>query len=866
MAQKKSIPVRLSQSVAEKALQTLKNRQTTDLKPGLSSSRSKSKTTTSNKEPDTFHKRAEKELILERNIAQEYLDIAGVFLVGINADQEVTFINKKGCEILGYKKHEVIGRNWFDTFIPSEIKENVRDAFKKLISAKIEPVKFFENAVLTSNGTERIIAWENTVIRDKEGNIVSTLSSGEDITARKAAEDILINTLEESQQRQAEISALLKGSHAVLKYHDFKSAAQSIFNSCKKLVGATSGYVALLSKGGTENEVVFLDSGGLSCRVDPRLPMPIRGLRAGACHNKKAVYHNDFQNSEWMKFMPEGHSKLRNVLFAPMIVAGKVVGLLGLGNKPKGFNENDCRMATAFAQIAAIALTQKNAEEALRKSEMRHRSYIDVTEQLGWTTNAEGVVVEDIPSWRKFTGQSQENIKGRGWSKAIHPDDLDNTARVWRNAVATKNRYEAEYRIRRYDGVYRHFFARGVPVFEDDGNIREWVGTCIDITERKKAEQTLRESREDLKRAQAVAQTGSWRMDIQRNELVWSDENWRIFGVAKGTPLTYETFLSTVHPDDREYVNRKWMAALQGEHYDIEHRIVVVDTIRWVRERAELEFDKKGILLGGFGTTQDITEKKYVEERLREAKEALQKVNEELESKVQDRTEELIESREQLRSLLIHIQSVREAERTHIAREIHDEFGTILTALKIDLSWLEKKFTEEQESLKEKTSKSLDLINSAIKTVQKISSQLRPGILDHLGLASAIEWEVKEFGNRTGVKWDLSIDIGERNLDRDMSTTIFRILQETLTNIVRHAEASLVSVSLNENGSCLMLQVKDNGKGITEEELTDPRSYGLMGMRERVQSWDGSIMISGMENKGTTVTVSIPLDNKGQEK
>jgi PAS domain S-box-containing protein len=688
----------------------------------------------------TGRKRAEKELIKERNTAQEYLDIAGVILVGINADEEVTLINKKGCEILGYEKHEVIGRNWFDTFVPPEIRENVRDAFKKLISAEIEPVRFFENAILTSNGTERIIAWENAIVRDEAGNIVSTLSSGEDITARKAAEDILINALEESQHRQSEISALLKGSHAVLKYHDFRSAAQSIFSSCKKLIGATSGYVALLSKDETENEVVFLDPGGLSCRVDPRLPMPIRGLRGEVCNNKEAIYNNDFLNSEWMKFMPEGHSKLRNVLFAPMIVEGKVVGLLGLGNKPKGFNENDSRMATAFAELAAIALTQK------------------------------------------------------------------------------------------------------------------------------KAEQLLRESREDLNRAQAVAQTGSWRLNVQQNELLWSDENWRIFGVARGIPLTYETFLSTVHPDDREYVDRKWMAALQGEHYDIEHRIVVGDSVRWVRELAELEFDKDGILLGGFGITQDITEKKYAEEELREAKEALQTANEELESKVQDRTAELIDSREQLRNLLEHLQSVREAERTHIAREIHDEFGTILTALKIDLSWLEKRFTVEQEPLKEKTGKSLDLINSAIKTVQKISSQLRPGILDHLGLASAIEWEVKEFGNRTGVKWDLSIDMGERSLDRDMSTTIFRIFQETLTNIIRHAGATVVSVSLNENGRCLILQVKDNGKGITEEELTDPRSYGLMGMRERVQSWEGSIMISGMENKGTTVTVSIPLDNKGQEK
>ena len=519
-----------------------------------------------------------------------------------------------------------------------------------------------------------------------------------------------------------------------------------------------------------------------------------------------------------------------NVLFAPMIVEGKVVGLLGLGNKPKGFNENDSRMAAVFAELAAIALVQKRSEETLKKSEIRYRSYIEVTGQLGWTTNADGEVVEDMPSWRQFTGQSKDEIKGWGWSKALHPDDLDHTARIWRNAVAGMKSYEVEYRVRRYDGVYRDFLARGVPVFEDDGSIREWVGTCIDITERKKAEQTLRESREDLKRAQAVAQTGSWRMDVQRNELVWSDENWRIFGVAIGTPLTYETFLSTVHPEDLEYVDRKWIAALRGEPYDIEHRIVVGDTIRWVHERAELELDKDGILLGGFGTTQDITEKKYAEMRLREAKEALQKVNEELESKVQDRTAELRkayeavqaerhrlysvlenipayvclltedytfsyvnqefrkrfgdpgdsrchdylfglmepcegcqtfrifneslnankwewtgpdnktyaiydypfkdidgtplilemglditerkmaeeeskESRGQLRNLLVHLQSVREAERTHIAREIHDEFGTILTALKIDLSWLEKKLHGEQKSLSERAKK-----------------------------------------------------------------------------------------------------------------------------------------------------------------
>ena len=131
--------------------------------------------------------------------------------------------------------------------------------------------------------------------------------------------------------------------------------------------------------------------------------------------------------------------------------------------------------------------------------------------------------------------------------------------------------------------------------------------------ERKKAEDALLQSEKDLKNAQALAHIGNWRLDMQRNELLWSDEAYRMFGIPKGTPLTYEAFLATIHPEDREYVDQKWTAALRGEPYDIEHRIVVGDSIKWVREQAVLEFDKKGALLGGFGTVQDITEHKVVE-------------------------------------------------------------------------------------------------------------------------------------------------------------------------------------------------------------------------------------------------------------
>ncbi len=189
-----------------------------------------------------------------------------------------------------------------------------------------------------------------------------------EIIDRKLAEESLKNALTGTQQRQAEISALLRASRAVLEQHEFKEAAKNIFDSCKDLIGATAGYVALLSEDGTENEVLFLDSGGLPCTVDPSLPMPIRGLREVAYRTGKAVYENDFSHSEWMKFMPEGHTNLDNVLFAPLVIRGQAVGLLGLGNKPGGFTENDAKLASAFGELAAIALHNSRLVKDLQKS------------------------------------------------------------------------------------------------------------------------------------------------------------------------------------------------------------------------------------------------------------------------------------------------------------------------------------------------------------------------------------------------------------------------------------------------------------------------------------------------------------------
>jgi PAS domain S-box-containing protein len=220
--------------------------------------------------------------------------------------------------------------------------------------------------------------------------------------------------------------------------------------------------------------------------------------------------------------------------------------------------------------------------------------------------------------------------------------------------------------------------------------------------------------------------------------------------------------------------------------------------------------------------------------------------------------EKLNESREQLRNLLAYLQSVREHERTEFSHEIHDELGQSLTALKMDIHWLRKKH-KGFSSLTDKADSMLKIIDATIQTVKKICTELRPGILDHLGLGAAIEWQTIEFQKRSGIPCELNFNPEEIILDKDRSTAIFRILQETLTNIARHAEASAVNITIEKKASQLVMEVTDNGKGIKEENKNDAKSFGLIGMRERTLYLGGKFQIRGAQNQGTTVSVSIPI-------
>jgi signal transduction histidine kinase len=217
-------------------------------------------------------------------------------------------------------------------------------------------------------------------------------------------------------------------------------------------------------------------------------------------------------------------------------------------------------------------------------------------------------------------------------------------------------------------------------------------------------------------------------------------------------------------------------------------------------------------------------------------------------------------SEENLRALASHLQSVREEERIHIAREIHDELGQALTGLKFELNSFAKDFESDDASARRDKQQTLNIaIDRIINSVRRIASGLRPEVLDEIGLAAAFDWQAREFQRRTGIRCHVNIAAQFSDPDKDRSTALFRIFQELLTNVARHANATRVNVALSEGEDALALCVEDNGRGIKETEAQSPRSLGFLGLRERVLAFGGAIEVKGDEGKGTRVCVSIPV-------
>ncbi|TFF63733.1 MAG: GAF domain-containing protein [Promethearchaeota archaeon] len=269
-------------------------------------------------------------------------------------------MNNTASNIEKVDKEKIIGKRLTKIFPCVDqfgLLELLRKVWKTGNSEKLPLSKYQDN---------RISGWrENFIFRLSNGLVVAVYSNADEIKKRERDVE---KALKESERRRNEVSSLLKATKSVLEYKDFKKTARAIFDECKEITGAHSGYIALLSDDGSENELLFLDSGGLPCSVDPDLPMPIRGLRGEAYRTGKPVYDNHFMKSKWVNFMPNGHVKLNNVLFAPLNLDGKTIGLIGLANKEGGFNENDKHLASGLSELVSVALNNSMMIQDLESS------------------------------------------------------------------------------------------------------------------------------------------------------------------------------------------------------------------------------------------------------------------------------------------------------------------------------------------------------------------------------------------------------------------------------------------------------------------------------------------------------------------
>ncbi len=359
-----------------------------------------------------------------------------------------------------------------------------------------------------------------------------------------------------------------------------------------------------------------------------------------------------------------------------------------------------------------------------------------------------------------------------------------------------------------------------------------------DITLRRQAQLAVQESEERYRSFVQNFKGIAFRSDPDYRPIFFHG------AVEEITGYTAEDFLegniswnSIIVDDDRQILQQHpgYKPDLSSYDTDLEYRIIRKDgTAIWVQEHSQNIYDEAGNLHLIQGTVHNIDQRKQAEIGLKD-------------------------SREQFRNLAIHLDTVREEERKQIAFEIHDELGYALTAMKLDLAWLNKKVPGGQPKLNERMREMGELIDSTIKKIRSISTQLRPSILDHFGLVAAMEWQAKEFQKRSAVRCNFTVEADEIKFDDKFSIAVFRILQEALTNIARYARATRVDVNLIIKSNLLSLTVEDNGIGIKPEQLGKRKTFGLLGMRERANFMGGDLDISGVPDIGTKIELNVPI-------
>jgi PAS domain S-box-containing protein len=414
----------------------------------------------------------------------------------------------------------------------------------------------------------------------------------------------------------------------------------------------------------------------------------------------------------------------------------------------------------------------------------------------------------------------------------VHPEDRPFVQHIIERARRELTPYECEHRIVHPNGSVRLLHSRGTVMADEHGRAIKMFGTGQDITEQRYAEDARARYATVIESSSDAIYTKT----LDGRILSWNAAAERLYGYRADEAIGRSVTMLAM-PDRADEVLQFLERLRRGE------RIDEFQTVRRRKDGSRVEVsvtlspirDSTGTIVGAASIARDFT-------ALRRNEEAL------------------VRSRAQLRAFAGRLRSTREEERTRIAREIHDELGQALTALKIDLFSLVEAFPGDLQGVfEEKTREMAVIIDTMIDQIRSLATELRPGVLDNLGLGPAVEWAVQQFARRTGIRCTVDLPAEPIRLDADRSTDVFRIVQEALTNVARHAHATTLDVQLQVVREVVAITIHDNGRGITADELQDVRAFGLLGMRERALLWGGEVEIRAPPEGGTSITVSIPL-------
>ena len=466
------------------------------------------------------------------------------------------------------------------------------------------------------------------------------------------------------------------------------------------------------------------------------------------------------------------------------------------------------------------------AEEALEKSELNYKTLIEQAPDGVFISGIGQLIHEVNESGCKLLGYKLSELQKMEFADLIDPENLKSIPLKTNELITGKNIVIERILVRKNK--------KKIPVeisskMLSDGRFQSFVR---DISNRKKIESELQKTELQNKLLVEQAPDGIFISDAQHFMKEVNASGCKMLGYSL-SELQQMKFMDVISPENLKNHPVNFTGLKSGNTVMSERILVRKDGFE-----IPVEISAKLLSDGRFQSfVRDISERKKIKEELRE-------------------------KNLKLRNLTAYIQNAREEERKYIAREIHDELGQMLTGIKIDISWLGKKLTPSKTNLLKKIDELLEMTDKTINSVRRIATELRPGILDDLGLEEAIIWQVNEFQTRTGIECKLEGKLTNPKFDPMLSITAFRILQEALTNVTRHSQATSVLVKIDDSSENLSLEIIDNGTGIAFNEMKVKKSLGLLGMKERAAIIGGMLNISSGANSGTTVNIVIPIKNK----